>query len=95
MPRKKTYRHICGKPSITYFKPAGVPLRDITETELTLDEYESIRLADYEGLYQEEAAKLMNISRQTFGRIISSAHQKIAQALINGNAIAIKDKPDE
>nr|WP_321410817.1 DUF134 domain-containing protein [uncultured Carboxylicivirga sp.] len=91
MPRKKTQRHICGKPTITYYKPAGIPLRDIEEIELTLDEYESIRLADFMGLYQEEAAKQMNISRQTFGRIITSAHKKIAEALIKGQAIAIKD----
>ena len=93
MPRRKAHRNICGRPSITYYKPAGIPLRDIDEIELTLDEYESIRLADYKGLYQEDAAKQMNVSRQTFGRIINSAHQKIADALVNGKAIAIKDIP--
>jgi rubrerythrin len=57
---------------------------------LTVDEFEAIRLADLEGLYQEEAAKKMKISRQTFGNIISSAHGKIADAIINGKAIKIE-----
>jgi predicted DNA-binding protein (UPF0251 family) len=55
-----------------------------------LDEVEAIRLADLEDLYQEQAAKKMNISRQTFGNIIHSAHKKIADAIINGKALQIK-----
>lgn len=90
MPRKKQSRHICGKPNATYYKPAGIPLKDLEEIALSLDEFESIRLADYEGYYQEDAAKQMNISRQTFGRIINSAHQKIAEAFVQGKAISIE-----
>jgi len=57
---------------------------------LTVDELEAIRLADLQGLYQEQAAEKMNISRQTFGRIIESAHKKIADALVNGKALSIQ-----
>jgi predicted DNA-binding protein (UPF0251 family) len=57
---------------------------------LTLDELEAIRLADLEGQYQERAAEEMNVSRQTFGRIIESARKKIAEALISGKALEIK-----
>jgi predicted DNA-binding protein (UPF0251 family) len=57
---------------------------------LNLDEYEAIRLADYEQLYQEKAAARMNISRQTFGRIIEAAHKKIADVLMNGKALKIE-----
>jgi predicted DNA-binding protein (UPF0251 family) len=57
---------------------------------LSLDEFESIRLADLEGLYQEQAAEEMDVSRQTFGRIIESAHKKVADALIHGKALEIK-----
>lgn len=56
---------------------------------LSLDEYEAVRLADLDGLYQEQAALRMNISRQTFGRIIESAHKKIADVLIHGKALKI------
>ncbi len=57
---------------------------------MSLDEYEAIRLADLEGLYQEQAASRMNISRQTFGRIIESAHRKVADVLVNGKALKIE-----
>ncbi|MGE4289798.1 MAG: DUF134 domain-containing protein [Salinivirgaceae bacterium] len=90
MPRLKCQRTIEGSPQITYYKPAGIPMTQIDEITLELDEYEAIRLADLEGNYQEEAARKMNVSRQTFGRIISSAHKKIAEALILGKAIKIE-----
>jgi len=89
MPRKKCKRHIAGTPSCTYYKPAGIPMNALSEVIIHLDEIEAIKLADLEKNYQEEAARKMNISRQTFGRIIESAHQKIADALINGKSIKI------
>ena len=96
MPRKPCRRSIKGNPNVTYYKPAGIPLRLISEVTLHLDEFEAIRLADHEKHYQETAAGMMNISRQTFGRIIESAHRKIAEALINGKAIRIEGrKPEE
>jgi len=63
---------------------------NLEEVVLGLDEFEAVRLADYEQLYQEEAAARMNISRQTFGRIIEAAHKKIADVLINGKALKIE-----
>jgi len=63
---------------------------DLEEIVLNLDEFEAIRLADYEQLYQEEAAAKMNISRQTFGRIIEAAHKKVADVFINGKALKIE-----
>jgi len=57
---------------------------------LTLDELEAIRLADLEGLYQEDSAKKMDISRQTFGNIIKKAHKKIADVLLNAKALKIE-----
>ena len=62
----------------------------LEEVNLTLDELEAIRLADLRGLYQEDAAKKMNVSRQTFGNIINSAHKKIADALLNAKALKIE-----
>jgi predicted DNA-binding protein (UPF0251 family) len=90
MPRKKCLRYIEHSPEVTYYKPAGIPMRVLEEVVISLDEIEAIRLADYEKFYQEEAAGRMNISRQTFGRIIESAHQKIAEAILNGKAIRIE-----
>lgn len=90
MPRNKCNRHVTSLPDVTYYKPAGVPLRLMSEVVIHIDEIEAIRLADLEKDYQEDAAKKMNVSRQTFGRIIESAHKKIADALINGKAIKIE-----
>lgn len=90
MPRPKCHRNICGMPDKNYFKPRGIPTVDLEEIVLNLDEFEAIRLADYEQLYQEEAAVKMNISRQTFGRIIEAAHKKIADVLLNGKALKIE-----
>jgi uncharacterized protein len=90
MSRPKCCRRIGCAPDKNYFKPRGIPSTELKEVILSLDEFEAIRLADLEGLYQENAAEKMNISRQTFGRIIESAHKKIADVLINGKALKIE-----
>jgi uncharacterized protein len=89
MPRPCNCRRVCCVPSVKYYKPRGIPCSVLEQVNLTYDEYEAIRLADFEGLYQENAAQKMNISRQTFGRILESAHRKIADALVNGKALSI------
>ena len=77
------------------FKPAGVPMREIEEVVMTLDEFEAMRLADLDGLYQEQAADQMRVSRPTFGRVIDSAHRKLADALVHGKALRIEGGPVE
>jgi uncharacterized protein len=90
MSRPKCCRKIGCAPDKNYFKPRGIPSTDLEEVVLSLDEFEAIRLADFEGLYQEDAAAKMNISRQTFGRIIESAHKKLADVLLNSKALKIE-----
>lgn len=90
MPRPSKCRRIEYLPDILYFKPAGIPARELEEVRINLDEMEGIRLADLEGLYQEEAAARMNVSRQTFANILVSARRKIAEALISGKALRIE-----
>ncbi|MCL6610474.1 MAG: DUF134 domain-containing protein [Peptococcaceae bacterium] len=77
-------------PQLTYFKPAGVPIRELTEVVLSVEELEAVRLKDLIGLEQEACAEKMGISRPTYHRILSSARQKIAEALINGRAIKVE-----
>ncbi len=88
MPRR-IRRRIRGNFTHLCFKPCGLPNHSLETIELTKDEMEAIRLADFEGLYHEEAANKMEISRPTFGRILSLARAKIADALINGKRIDI------
>ena len=90
MPRPKCCRHIGAMPGRSCFQPEGASSSSLDEVLLTLDEYEAIRLADLEGLYQEQAALMMNISRQTFGRIIESAHRKVADVLVHGKVLRIE-----
>jgi predicted DNA-binding protein (UPF0251 family) len=92
MARPKKKRKIRCNPASYYFKPRGISLIDLDEIELAQDELEAIRLADLNGLFQEDAAAKMLVSRTTFGRIIDRAHQKIADAIINGKAIRISDR---
>jgi len=68
---------------------------ELEEKTLTIDELEAIRLADYERLYQADAARKMEISRQTFGRILSEAHKKVAECLLKSKALRIETKKKE
>ena len=89
-PRKS--RRIGFNPDITYFKPQGIPLMKLEEVNLEHDELEAIRLKYLEKLDQHTCAKKMKISQSTFQRILCSANQKTAEALINGKAIRIHTK---
>jgi len=90
MPRPHKCRKISHNPDVLYFKPKGIEIGKLEEVILTLDEYEAIRLADLIGDYHEQAALKMDVSRQTFGNILNSAHKKIADFLINVKALKIE-----
>ena len=90
MSRPVKNRHVSCVPAASYFKPVGIPLRVLEEIVLGMDELEAMRLADLEGLYQVDAAGQMAVSRQTIGNILNSAHRKLADALLNGNALRIR-----
>jgi predicted DNA-binding protein (UPF0251 family) len=80
-------------PAVSIFKPIGIPVTELEEIVMTLDEFEAIRLADLEGLYQEQAAEKMKISRPTFSRIVDAARRKVADALVHGRALRIEGGP--
>ena len=90
MPRR-IRRRIRGKFHHNCFKPCGMARHHLDYEILTEDEIEAIRLSDFEGLYQEEAAREMEVSRPTFSRILNSARKKLANALILGKAIEIQN----
>jgi predicted DNA-binding protein (UPF0251 family) len=97
MPGRRRCRCVGFQPPYRYFAPRFGPRggdlssRDtIKEIVLKLEELESIRLKDQLGLSQDEAAKRMGVSQPTFHRILSEAHQKIAEAFIEGKAIRIE-----
>lgn len=90
MVRPRKDRIVKFNPAVSYFKPRGIPMFDLAEVALTIDEREAIRLADLLDLSHEEAGRRMGVSRATFGRIIKKARKTIADAMINGKAINIE-----
>ena len=90
MVRPRLCRKVCFSPDVFYFKPAGIPMINLEEVILQLDELEAIRLKDCKGLEQEECAKSMNISQPTFHRLIQSARRKIADSILHGKALKIQ-----
>jgi len=89
MPRPRMPRCLRFKPDVFYFKPRGIPLRELKEVVLATDELEALKLHEIDGHEQIIAAKKMKISQPTFARLLDAAHKKIAQAIINGKAIKI------
>ena len=90
MPRPCCLRRIGFRPCADFFKPAGIPVHALELVTLALDEVEALRLADLNGLYQEQAAEQMKISRATFARIVEEARKKVADALIHGKALRLE-----
>jgi predicted DNA-binding protein (UPF0251 family) len=90
MVRPQKDRLVGFDPKINYFKPRGIPVIDLAEVCLTVDEGESLRLADLLGLSHEEAGRQMGVSRATFGRIVQRARKIVADAIINGKAVRVE-----
>jgi predicted DNA-binding protein (UPF0251 family) len=90
MARPKKCRWVEFEPGITFFKPQGIPLRNLEQMVISVDELEALRLSDYLGLSHEEVAKEMNVSRPTVTRMLARAHRAVADALVNGKAIKIQ-----
>lgn len=90
MVRPKKDRLVGFNPKINYFKPRGIPVLDLEEVCLTIDELESIRLADLEDMTHESAGSQMGVSRATFGRIVQCARKTLADAIINGKAVRVE-----
>lgn len=93
MPRPFKNRCVTGRPNSVVYKPAGIPARVLQWVTLGLDEFEAIRLLDYQQMDQQKAAELMHVSRPTVARIYASARKKIAEALTEGKAINIEGGP--
>jgi len=87
--RPRLCRKVNFQARTSYFKPQGVPLRDLQVVELTREEAESLRLKNIERFDQDVCAIKMNTSQSTFQRILSSAYRKVSDAVINGKAIKI------
>lgn len=90
MPRPRRARRIQGAPDVTYFKPRGVPMRELEEVYLSLEGLEAMRLADLAGLTMADAAQRMDVSRHTFGRVLAEARRAVTRALTSGMAVRVE-----
>ena len=88
--RPKKTRWVKCLPGERCFSPKGKKPGKLERVCMTIDEFEAIRLANLEKLSHAQAAKLMKVSRPTFTRILMSAHQKVADGLVNIKAIRIE-----
>ena len=87
MPRPKTLRKIVSPPGFKGYKPYGNRHGQKEHVDFLYEEYEAIKLADYDMMNHQEASKLMGVSRATFARIYESARRKIARALVEAREI--------
>jgi predicted DNA-binding protein (UPF0251 family) len=92
MGRPKSPRKVNFQPTVYYFKPRGVPLRQLEEVEIFPDELQAVKLYKIDRLNQTEAAEKMGVSQATLARILDSAETKMAQALVYGKALKINEK---
>ena len=87
MPRSAKCRRVCQMPLCRSFSPdSGADARPV---ELTVEEFETLRLIDYLGLNQEEAAARMGVARTTVQRIYALARRKLAAFLVEGRSLRI------
>ena len=92
MPRPRMKRRVDFEPNVVYFKPQGIPLRELEEVTLTYEEMQALKLVNIQGLGQKEAAEKMNISQPIFFRELRDATKKVTEALVEGKAIKIEKK---
>jgi len=90
MARPRKWRHVCCLPQSNMFGPLKTSSLDNEVVLMTVEEYETIRLIDFEGLMQEECAERMSVARTTVQRIYNDARKKLAQALVNGSVLKIE-----
>ncbi len=93
MSRPHKLRCVAHLPGAEYFKPRGIPMTELEESVLALDELEALRLVDFESLSQEEAGEKMGVSRGTIGRLLEKGRRTVVDALLHGHALRIEGGP--
>ena len=88
--RPRKCRRVRSIPIARFYKPQGIPVRQLKIIAILEEELEALRLTDQLGMEQDEAAKLMNVSRSTFSRVLSIARRHVATALVEGAALKIE-----
>ncbi|MEW6622798.1 MAG: DUF134 domain-containing protein [Bacillota bacterium] len=90
MPRPRKWKRVCQMPGFQTYGPMGKSFDDASVVAMTVEEFETIRLIDLEGMDQEHCAEKMGVARSTIQRLYNDARQKIADVLVNGKALKIE-----
>lgn len=90
MSRPRKRRRVCELPNFKVFGPLNGSINEKKSIILTIDEYETIRLIDLEGLEQKQCAERMNVARSTVQRVYSGAKKKLADSIVNGKILRIE-----
>ncbi|MBU1611472.1 MAG: DUF134 domain-containing protein, partial [Proteobacteria bacterium] len=90
MARPQKCRFIEKHPEVTFFKPQGIPLRELQEERLTIEGYEALRLVDLLGQSIEEASVVMGVSRHIVSRVLAEGRRVVASAIVRGMALRIE-----
>ena len=90
MVRPRKLRFVGMEPGFRMFKPVGIPAVDMEQIVLTLDEFEAIRLVDFDGMNHEGASELIGVSRPTLSRLVEQARHKVADAVVTGKVLVIE-----
>lgn len=93
MARPKIPRQICATPAQSCFKPNGIPMSQLESVTLQADEFEALRLVDYQGMQQQVAAVEMGVSRQTLANLVKAARRKVSDCLLHGKALMMSENP--
>ena len=94
MPRCKKRRNCRGFKNSIVFKPAGITVHDLEMVVIELDEFEAIRLCDYEDKNQIEASEMMHVSRATVQRLLTSGRKKIVDSILHSKGLRINNSQD-
>ncbi len=91
MPRPKKTRYCREISGYNLYKPSGIPMSQLEVVDLGLDELEAMRLCDFDGKEQEEAAAAMGVSRGTVQRLLEVGRKKLLDAVVHGKALCFGD----
>lgn len=90
MPIETKIKKIYSFPPYSQYKPPRIPMNKLQQIIISLEEFEALKLVDYENQPQRKAALSMDVSQATLNRLLKSARNKIAKGLVNGYALILE-----
>lgn len=90
MPRPRKWKRVCSLPNYKKYGPVSVKVDENDVVEMTVEELETIRMVDLEGMDQVQCAERMGVARSTVQRMYNDARKKVADSIVNGKILTIE-----